>query len=129
MFRSKELSEVIPAGGLYPAVWHQEASAQTVDCIHDDGTDGGNGGCRIFLHMEKGSQWNSRFAAGDVWLLLARAERFQTSSPRLRGYLHVAPRVSRRLSVTWGMQQVGGLPSGSCIVWVLGSAMTPCFGN
>lgn len=123
MLRSKALSEVILAGGFYPAHWHQEASAQTVVCIHDDGTDGGNGGCRIFPHRETGSQWNSRFAAGDAWLLLARAERFQTRSPRLRGHLHVAPRVSHRLSVTWGMQQVGGLLSGSCIVWALGTVL------
>ena len=129
MFRSKALSEVMPAGGLYPALWHLKAFAHAVVCIHDDVTDGGNGSCKIFQHMDTGSQWHSKFAAGDVWLLLARAERFQTTSPRLRGHLRVAPRASGRLSAILGMRQVGGLPSGSCAVWALVSAMTPCFGN
>jgi len=117
MFRFNALSEVIPAGGLYPARWYQGVFARTVVCIHDDVTDGGIGGCRIFPHMETGSRWNSGFAAGDVWLPLARAERFQTASPRLHVRLHVALRVSGRLSVIWGMRQVGVLPSGSCTVW------------
>jgi hypothetical protein len=55
MFRSKASSEVIPAGGLYPALWHLKAFAHAVVRIHRDGTDGGNGGCRIFPHMETGS--------------------------------------------------------------------------
>ena len=105
MFRFTALSEVISAVGLYPAFWHLKASAQTVVCIHDDVTDGGIRGCRIFPHMETGSQWNSRFAAGDVWLPLARAGRFQTTFPRLHFHLHVAPRVSGRLSVILGMHR------------------------
>jgi hypothetical protein len=107
------VQSVKPAGGLYPALWHLRAFALTVVCVHDDVTDGRIGD-RIFPHLETRSQWNSRFAAGDVWLPLARAERFQTRSYRLHVRLHVAPRVSGRLSVTWGMRQVGGLPSDSC---------------
>ena len=34
------------AGGLYPAIWHQKVSAQTVDCIRGGVTAGGIGGCR-----------------------------------------------------------------------------------
>ncbi|SMD09926.1 hypothetical protein SAMN06295998_1314 [Primorskyibacter flagellatus] len=35
----------------------------------------------------------------------------------------------REILVIWGMRQVGGLPSGSFIVWALESAMTRCFGS
>jgi hypothetical protein len=42
MFRFKAFSEVIPAGGLYPAL--PGISTQTVVCIHDDVTDGDIGG-------------------------------------------------------------------------------------
>ncbi len=34
----------------------QGICAQTVVCMRDDVTDGGIGGCRIFPHMEAGSQ-------------------------------------------------------------------------
>ena len=34
-FRFKAFSEVFQADVLYLAIWHQTASAQTVDCIHN----------------------------------------------------------------------------------------------
>lgn len=82
MCRFKAFSEVTPTGGLYPAPWRPEASAQIVVCNLDDVTDGGIGDCRIFPHTETGSHWHSKFAGGDVWLRLALAGRFQTMSPR-----------------------------------------------
>lgn len=50
-FRFKALSDVIPAGGLYPVFWHREASAQIVVCILGVVTGGGKGGYRIYLHL------------------------------------------------------------------------------
>lgn len=97
MFRSKSLSEVIPAAGLYPANWHQEAFAQIVVCIHDDVTVGGIGGCRIFLRAEARSQWHSRFAAGDVWLPLdhAKAGHGRTSDKHSSPRSHWCPTALR----------------------------------
>jgi len=83
MFRFNTLSEVIPGGGLYPAIWHQTASAQTVDCNRDIVTASGVGGCRIIPPMEPRLRWLSWFAADDVWCLLVRGGRSRTRPPRL----------------------------------------------
>jgi hypothetical protein len=70
----------MPVGGLFPAPWHRKVSAPIAGRDRDDVTDGGIGGCKIFPRMATGLQSHFGFADGDVWLPLARAERFQITS-------------------------------------------------